>query len=271
MYRIRCEFLRQAGWKLLYYIKDRDAYMSCHKYLLTLGKAGGWKGVHKICMNKAEVVKGHLSHLVFMALTESAMTSAGTGPVWWQKYHIVLYIGSPVALYTFSWPARVWMAFQSPPAVLCPVHLVSFSFFRFHLKCYFVTEAYADNFVVFVPLPPPFSLCKGLLSIRDNRLVSISELSKYHFYFLFSHGNLMPQFIFVCCFLIYSHFLNDSIRSVEAGATTIINSRYRIWGTQESIRKCFLNEWTLERGTIPGNFIERFHISGREISILSLH
>lgn len=126
-----------------------------------------------------------------------------------------------------GWPSSPHLLFW-----LCPVHLVSFSFFRFHLKCYFVTEAYSVNFVVFVPLPPSFSLCKGLLSIRDNRLVSISELSKYHFYFLFSHGNLMRQFIFVCCFLIYSRFLNDSISSVEAGATTIINSRYRIWGTQ---------------------------------------
>lgn len=149
MCRIRCEFLRQVGCKLLlYYIKDREAYMSCHKYLLTLEKAGAWKGVHKICMNKAEVVKGHLSHLVFEALTESAMTSAGTGPIWLQKNHIVLYIGvSSGSLHLFM-PARIWMVFLSPPAILTTsevpslaVHLVSFSFFRFHLKCYFVIEA----------------------------------------------------------------------------------------------------------------------------------
>lgn len=209
MYRIRCELLRQVGWKLLlYYIKDREAFMSCHKYLLTLEKAGAWKGVHKICMNKAEVVKGHLSHSVFVALIESAMTSAGTGPVWLQKYHIVLYIGvSSGSLHLFT-PARIWMVFLSPPAILTTsevpslaVHLVSFSFFRFHLKCYFVIETYCDNFVDFVPLPPSFSLCKGLFSIRDNRLVSISELSKYHFYFLFSHCNLMQQFILVAAFL----------------------------------------------------------------------
>lgn len=139
-----------------------------------------------------------------------------------------------MALYTFPWPARIWMVFQSPPAVLTrsevpslEVHLVSFPFFRFHLKCYFVTEAYFDNFVDFVPLPPSFSLYKGLFSIRDNRLVSISELSKYHFYFLFSHCNLMQQFIFVCCCLTY-YFLNYSISSIEAGATIIINSIYRI-------------------------------------------
>lgn len=125
------------------------------------------------------------------------------------------------------------MVFLSPPAILTTsevpslaVHLVSFSFFRFHLKCYFVIEALIT--VDFVPLPPSFSLCKGLFSIRDNRIVSISELSKYHFYFLFPHCNLMQQFIFICCFLIYSHFLNYSISSVEAGATTIINSIYRI-------------------------------------------
>lgn len=82
MCRIRSECLRQVGLLLIsHYVKDRDACIRCHKHLFTLEKAAGWKGVLTICINKAEVVKGHLSHLTFVALTETRMTNAGTGPV----------------------------------------------------------------------------------------------------------------------------------------------------------------------------------------------
>lgn len=152
-----------------------------YKYLLTLEKAGGWKGVHKICMSRggkrapfslgicgSEWVcndqRWHWSGLV----TEVPHGSLRRSLQW---------LSAPFhGLHGSGWSSSPHLLFWLPP-----VHLVSFSFFRFHLKCFFVTEAYFDNFVVSVPLPPSFSLCKCLFSTRDNRLVPISELSKYHF------------------------------------------------------------------------------------------